>query len=195
MKSLFHFNYFYLVPIIIFSFSLNIQAQDISVGIVEFEEKNNIGLEKAGRIIAEWVVTEMKSIGKFQIQERLLLNKVLEEQNLMLSGVIDGGQVVEIGKLYGVNALVTGSIMKVGETISVTGRIINLESGEVLKTFYDKASQIYPETFATYSFETYLYFLLAHELILKQNGIYVISDIGVSFLQYLVERGIPEKHL
>lgn len=107
---------------------------DINVAVVEFEEKNSIGLENAGRIVAEWTVTEMKKIGKFQIQERLLMNKVLEEQNLMLSGVIDSSQAVEIGQLYGVEAIVTGSVMKVGEVVSVTGRIINVENGEVLKT-------------------------------------------------------------
>ncbi|MGC9313583.1 MAG: CsgG/HfaB family protein, partial [Sediminispirochaetaceae bacterium] len=78
---------------------------DINVAVVEFEEKNSIGLENAGRIVAEWTVTEMKKIGKFQIQERLLMNKVLEEQNLMLSGVIDSSQAVEIGQLYGVEAI------------------------------------------------------------------------------------------
>jgi len=108
--------------------------QDINVAVVEFEEKNSVGLENAGRIIAEWTVTEMKKIGKFQIQERLLMNKVLEEQNLMLSGVIDSSQVVQIGQLYGVEAIVTGSVMRVGDQISVTGRILNVENGEVLKT-------------------------------------------------------------
>jgi len=113
---------------------LQAQDQDISIAVVEFEEKNSIGLENAGRIVAEWTVTEMKKIGKFQIQERLLLNKVLEEQNLMLSGVIDSEQAVDIGRLYGVQAIVTGSLMKVGDFISVTGRMLNVENGEVLKT-------------------------------------------------------------
>lgn len=108
--------------------------QSITVGVVEFEEKNSIGLENSGRIVAEWVVTELKNIGKFQIQERLLVNKILEEQNLVLSGVIDSKQAVEIGQLYGVDALVTGAVMKVGSSISVTGRMINVQNGEVLKS-------------------------------------------------------------
>ncbi|HDQ14108.1 MAG TPA: hypothetical protein ENN41_04755 [Sediminispirochaeta sp.] len=108
--------------------------EDIDIAVVEFEEKNGIGLENAGRIVAEWTVTELKRVGKYRIQERLLLNRVLEEQQLMLSGVIDSDQAVEIGELYGVDALVTGSVMQVGATISVTGRMINVRNGEVLKT-------------------------------------------------------------
>lgn len=107
---------------------------NISVGVVEFEEKNSLGLENAGRIVAEWVVTEIKKIGTFQVQERLLLNKVLEEQRLMLSGIIDESQAGEIGELYGIDAIITGSVMKVGDTISVTGRLINVKNGEVLQT-------------------------------------------------------------
>ena len=109
-------------------------AQDLTIGVVEFEEKNSIGLENSGRIVAEWMVTELSRVSDFRISERLLMQKVLEEQQLMLSGVIDAEQVVEIGKIYGVDAIVTGSVMKVGETINITARIINVATGEVLKT-------------------------------------------------------------
>ena len=52
----------------------------------------------------------------------------------MLSGVIDEEQAPEIGKIYGVDAILTGSVMKVGDEISVTGRIINVSTGSVMKT-------------------------------------------------------------
>ena len=117
------------------SLSLSLMAQsDIRVGVVEFEEKNDIGLQNAGVIIAEWVVTEFQQLGAYQVEERLFLEEVLEEQNLMLSGVIDEEQAPEIGKLYGVDAILTGSVMKVGDEISVTGRIINVSTGSVMKT-------------------------------------------------------------
>jgi TolB-like protein len=126
----------FLIALLFLFFSIPARAgsQEINIGVVEFEEKNSIGLENAGRIIAEWVVTEIKKIGSFQVQERLLLNKVLEEQKLMLSGIIDESQAGKIGKLYGVDAIVTGSFMKVGDSISITGRMVNVENGEILKT-------------------------------------------------------------
>lgn len=115
--------------------ALCLSAQnDIRVGVVEFEKKNDIGLQNAGVIIAEWVVTEFQKLGAYQVEERLFLEEVLEEQNLMLSGVIDEEQAPEIGKIYGVDAILTGSVMKVGDEISVTGRIINVITGSVMKT-------------------------------------------------------------
>ena len=77
-----------------------IGAQNVKVGVVEFIEENDIGLENAGRIIAQWVVTEIAALDTFDVEERLLLHKVLEEQELMLSGIIDDSQVGEIGELF-----------------------------------------------------------------------------------------------
>jgi hypothetical protein len=106
----------------------------LKVGVVEFEEKNDIGVENAGRIVAEWMATELNKIGKFEVHERLLLKKVLEEQELLISDVIDESQAMEIGKIYGTEAIITGSLMKFGSKISLTGRIINVKNGQVIKT-------------------------------------------------------------
>ena len=113
--------------------SLNAQ-QGIRVGVVEFQEKNDIGLDNSGVIVAEWVVTAFQQTGRYQVEERLLLEQVLEEQQLMLSGIIDEDQAPKIGELYGVDAILTGSVMRVGSDISVTGRIINVGTGEILRT-------------------------------------------------------------
>lgn len=119
--------------IIFFQISLHASGK-MKIGVVEFEEKNNIGVENSGRIVAEWVVTELNRIGKFEVEERLMLKKVLEEQQLIMTGIIDETQAVKIGELYGIEALITGSVMKFADKISITGRIINVENGKVLKT-------------------------------------------------------------
>jgi TolB-like protein len=120
--------------VLLCTLTVSVHSQELTIGVVEFEEKNSIGLENAGRIVAEWVVTELRQLESFQIAERLLMQQVLEEQNLMLSGVIDEEQAAGIGQLYGVDAIVSGSVMKVGAKISVTARMVNVSTGEVLKT-------------------------------------------------------------
>jgi len=50
-----------LVPLLFLTLPENTPGQEITIGVVEFEEKNSIGLENAGRIVAEWVVTEIKN--------------------------------------------------------------------------------------------------------------------------------------
>lgn len=99
-----------LLLILMFSNAQLYSQSRVRVGVVEFEEKNDIGLQNAGVIVAEWMVTEFQQIGTYEVEERLFLEEVLEEQNLMLSGVIDEDQAPEIGKIYGVDAILTGRI-------------------------------------------------------------------------------------
>ena len=109
-------------------------TQSISIGVVEFEVSNDIGLENAGFIIADLVATEIAKTEEYEVQERLLLKKVLEEQELMLSGMIEESEIAEIGRIFDVDAIITGSISKIGSSITVTGRLISVTSGKVLKT-------------------------------------------------------------
>lgn len=122
-----------LVYLLLFSQTV-FSAEKLRIGVVAFEEKNNIGVENAGRIIAEWIATEINRTGKFETHERLLLTKVVEEKELLSSSLIDKAHVMEIGKLYGTEAIITGSVMKFGSKISITGRIINVKNGKVIKT-------------------------------------------------------------
>jgi hypothetical protein len=109
-------------------------SEPISIGVVEFEENNDIGLDNAGFIVADLVATEIARTEEYDLQERLLLKKVLEEQELMLSGIIDESRITEIGRIFDVDAIITGSMMKIGSGITVTGRLISVTSGKVLKT-------------------------------------------------------------
>ncbi len=112
------------------------------VGIVEFTEQNEIGLENAGEIVAEWLASELVRIGRYDVSERLSLEVVLQEQDLGLMGLLDDSSTAQVGKLLGVNGIITGSVMQIGSTISVTGRIIAAETGAVLKTSVVRASSL-----------------------------------------------------
>ncbi|NJO02550.1 MAG: hypothetical protein HC880_13440, partial [Bacteroidia bacterium] len=46
----------------------------------------------------------------YEVIERSRLDQILKEQNLQVSGLVDDNQAVEIGKLLGLDALVTGSL-------------------------------------------------------------------------------------
>ena len=103
-----------------------------TTGVVEFAEKNSIGIDNAGVIVPEILVSHLKNIGKYTLSERILLKKVLKEQALQMTGMVDSETAGELGKLYGLDAIITGSIMKVGEEITVSGRVIKTESGEII---------------------------------------------------------------
>lgn len=120
--------------------SINIFADEeiiekkMNVAVVEFQVKGDIGIKDAGAIIAEWMISALVETGKFSLNERVLLAKVLEEQALQVSGLVDERTIAaQAGRLYGVEAIITGSVLQWGKTTSVTIRLIDTSSGEIVK--------------------------------------------------------------
>ncbi len=79
---------------------------------------------KLGESVAEAVVTELANIGGMKIYTRRDLQKVLEEQKLQMSGLVDPNTAVQIGQLAGVRYIVTGAVnninlkwVEVGESV------------------------------------------------------------------------------
>lgn len=71
----------------------------------------------------------------FRVMERGKMDLVLKEQGFQASGACtDEACLVEMGQLLGVDHLVTGSIGKVGTTYSVNIRMINIATGEIVRT-------------------------------------------------------------
>jgi hypothetical protein len=124
--------YIFLAGIVLLIVISPLSAEPLQTGVVQFEEKNDIGVDNAGVIVPEILVSYLKKFGEYTLSERVLLKKVLEEQALQLSGIIDEDMAGEVGKLFGLEAIVTGSIMKVGENITISGRVIKTESGEIV---------------------------------------------------------------
>ena len=63
---------------------------------------------------AEMLTTALFKTGKFIVVERSTLDKVLKEQGLGLAGFIDTSTAAEVGKILGVQALVTGAVSQIG---------------------------------------------------------------------------------
>lgn len=103
------------------------------VAVVEFQVKGDLGVKDAGSIIAEWMIGSLLKTDKFNLKERVLLKKALEEQALESSGLVDEKTMAaEAGKLHAVEAIVTGSVIKWGDIISVTARVIDTKNGAIL---------------------------------------------------------------
>ncbi len=127
MKKLFP-----LFFICFFIVNVNLTFAKMKVGVVEFEEISSIGLKNASKIIPALLSEELVKLGKYEITERLLLANVLKEQELAVSGIVDTKSAPRIGKIYGLEGVITGSYMKIGDTISISARLIKTETGKVI---------------------------------------------------------------
>ena len=92
--------------------------------------------------MAEWMSSSLIKTGAFTLYERVLLYKVLEEQDLGLTGALDEKTTAEIGMIYGVEAIVTGTVSKFGSTISVVAKLIDTETAKVIASSDVKTTSV-----------------------------------------------------
>ncbi|MDO9287657.1 MAG: FlgO family outer membrane protein [Thermodesulfovibrionales bacterium] len=85
-----------------------------------------------GKIVAEWLITALVKEGRFDVIERMLLKKVLDEQRLGVSGIIDESSASKLGRVLGAKIVITGSIMKFQNVMEVNARIIEVESSSII---------------------------------------------------------------
>src|ERR1700759_4386289 len=88
------------------------------LAVIEFKNKaDNQWWFHGGAAAAQDVfVTELVKSGKFRVVEREQLEALMQEKNLSLSGDIDPKTAVRVGKLLGVNYLLTGAVTEYGTT-------------------------------------------------------------------------------
>ena len=63
-----------------------------------------------------------------------MMQEVLKEQGFQQPGCTTDECIVEIGRLIGVEKIISGSISKIGNIYSVSSRIVNVETGEIENT-------------------------------------------------------------
>ncbi len=104
------------------------------IAVLEFDRRGESLPPDAGAMVADMLVSALGHCNTFTLQERVLLKKVLAEQKLALSGVVDPASGAKIGHLYGVDALVAGVVMAWDGRVTVTARLIDSDSGTVTRT-------------------------------------------------------------
>jgi len=70
-----------------------------------------------------------------------ILESILSEQKLSLSGIVNPEQATDTGKIAGVKQMVIGSVGKLGLAIVLNARVVDTESGQVLSGWSLTGSQ------------------------------------------------------
>jgi hypothetical protein len=79
------------------------------------------------------MITALFNMGRFKVVERAQLEKILQEQQLGMTGVIDASTAAEIGKGIGVDAILLGSVAAAKSgAISLDARAIDTESATII---------------------------------------------------------------
>src|SRR3954454_14259427 len=133
-------------------------AEKPRIAVLEFKNKadNQWWYHGGAQAAQDVFVTELVKSGKFRVVEREQLEALMQEKNLSQSGDVDPKTAIRIGKLLGVNYLLTGAVTEYGTTdvsgggggvfagkrkfvAALNARLIDTSTGEV--AWADEASQ------------------------------------------------------
>jgi len=84
--------------------------------------------------IQQMLLTELAQNDSLRVVDRSALKEILEEQNLATAGRVDAATAARVGKLVGARYAVTGVFVDLNGRFRLDGRVVDVETGEILKT-------------------------------------------------------------
>jgi TolB-like protein len=103
----------------------------IRVAVIPFEPTDGSSTAE-GWNISEKLITQIVRQGRLQAVERSFLSKLQEEHSLGRSGILDASTLRAVGKVFGVDGVITGSFVTMGSEALLNARFIDIETGVVL---------------------------------------------------------------
>lgn len=100
------------------------------IAVIEFSDLDG-NVTEFGKFIAEELITKLFLTKKFNVIERNLLNKVMQEHKLKFTGLIDPNTAKNLGKILGVDAIASGSITDLDSKVRINARLISTETGSI----------------------------------------------------------------
>lgn len=102
------------------------------VAVVDFQENGAFDVKDVGKIVAEWFTTALVNTGRFDVIERRLLQQILEEQKMGVTGLVDPRSASKLGKILGVKTVVSGTVQSYDGVTEINVRLLNVETGSII---------------------------------------------------------------
>jgi curli biogenesis system outer membrane secretion channel CsgG len=102
----------------------------ISIAVLDFQAKDRAN-DELGAEVAVIVSAMLSTNDQFQLVERENLEKILDEAELNLTGLVDSDQAIRIGKLTSAQVIVVGRMFNLGQKNFVTAKLIGTETSRV----------------------------------------------------------------
>ena len=110
-------------------------AQARRVAVLDFANAaKDPAVEALGPAIAETLTTKLQSIRALHLVERDRLYRLLQEQQLHQTDLVDPLHAVHVGKLLDAERVVLGTYVKRGDSVRVTARVVDTATGAIVAT-------------------------------------------------------------
>ena len=116
-------------------------GQSTTIAVLDFDGDGVSQSET--RTLTNRLRDEIFNTGIYIVLERGKMDEVLKEQGFQQTGCVTSECAVEVGNMLGVQQMIGGSIGKVGNIYTVSARVIDVQTGKVLKSAnYDHIGDI-----------------------------------------------------
>lgn len=149
------------------------------IAVLDFTTQGEDTTKDMGKIVSEWLITGLVETGRFDVIERRMLEKIMEEHKLGMSGIVDPESIAQLGKVLGVKTIVTGTVLSYGGTVEINARLISVETASIIAAekvkatsasrLNDLVSQITEKIVVAFPLEGY---------IVQRNGNKITIDLG-----------------
>ena len=113
------------------SFSMIAQEKDKKVAV--FDPAGNDVPNSIKEIVREEISSVIVNAEGFTVLERQLINKVLEENKIQISGLVDESQISEVGKLMGANYVLVSTVSPMGKNYHISCKMIEVTTARIAK--------------------------------------------------------------
>ncbi len=116
------------------------------VAVLPFDNGGSYGQDKENfdalqKGMAAMIISELAANPGTRVVDREEIQKLIEEQNLGASGRVDPQTAAKLGKLVGARYVVLGTFIDFYGDFRVDARLVNVETGEIVKVEKDQAQR------------------------------------------------------
>ena len=117
--------------------SLFTRPGEYKLAILPFENDGSSDAVKFSTVLQDEMISAIfrNNLSNITLYERTGLNKIIDEQNLGISGIIENP--IEIGKMVSASEIVIGSTSYDNGSIYITAKIIDVENGSIINSVSD----------------------------------------------------------
>ncbi len=102
------------------------------IAVVDFTNLQG-DVTELGRFVAEEFSVALAGAGKgFKVVDRTHLKSIIKENKLSATGLIDPETARKLGKIAGVDALITGTLTPLGDSVRIAVKILDSSTAEII---------------------------------------------------------------
>jgi formylglycine-generating enzyme required for sulfatase activity len=133
-------------------FSVVYAAEKTTIAVLELEPKGVQANEAS--VISDWVREELFNTGKYTVVERTRMQDILKEWGFQQAICNESECIIKAGNILGVEQMVAGSVQRIGSLLSLSIRVVDVKTGEIVAMANSPCTQCSIEDFALRSVRT-----------------------------------------